>query len=251
MGSEAGTFNPHAKLCGAPGWAKHPRAPPVRPAYIRRMPSAPCVVGIAGGSGSGKTSLIRAIQRRFSEGAVSVVSQDNYYRLREEQALDANGRVNYDVPGAVDLDALAEDLLHLHAGRGIRRREYTFNQEGRVGGWVETLPGGIVLVEGLFILHHVAVRDLLDVKVFVHAGEDQQLQRRLLRDARERGYGEEEVLYQWHHHVLPAYRAYLLPHRMMCDVVLNNDGAFEPAVGALEAHLRALLAEEQEAPQPA
>ena len=197
------------------------------------MAARPYLVGIAGGSGSGKTSLIRALGSRWPDGHVSVVSQDNYYHPRHLQVTDENGRVNYDLPTAVDLDALCSDLAGLRQGLTIARAEYTFNQEGREPAWVEVRPAPLVLVEGLFVLHHAALRSSFDLRVFVDADEEIQLSRRLRRDEQERGYGHDEVMYQWTQHVLPAYRTWLEPYRTECEVQVHNGSVLLHAVDHL------------------
>ena len=209
--------------------------------YFRGMVHAPVLVGIAGGSGSGKTSLIRAVRESLPPGSVSVVSQDDYYHPQEKQQKDINGWVNYDLPSAVDLEAFSDDLSQLKAGKAIRRREYTFNNMAREAGWVETHPAALVLVEGLFVLHHGPMRERFDLRVFVNAEEETQLQRRLRRDKVERGYGAESVLYQWENHVLPAYRSYLLPYRGHCEVLVDNDRTFTEAVDHLRERLASLI----------
>jgi uridine kinase len=196
------------------------------------------LVGIAGGSGSGKTSLVRALRERLPLGSVCVVSQDDYYHPKEEQAIDPNGKVNFDLPTAVDLDGLARDLRSLVAGEPIYKKEYTFNQGDKEPALIELRPAPVILVEGLFVLHHEPVRELFDLRVFIDASEGAQLDRRLLRDSRERGYGADEILYQWEHHVLPAYRNYLLPYRHLCDLHVVNELGFDRAVNVLRDHLR-------------
>ncbi|MCB9182315.1 MAG: uridine kinase [Flavobacteriales bacterium] len=196
------------------------------------------LVGVAGGSGSGKTSLVRSLRASLPATLTCVVSQDDYYLPKEMQALDANGQVNFDLPTAVDLDGLERDLRSLIQGSPIMRTEYTFNQEGREPRMVEMHPAPVVLVEGLFVLHHQPIRDLFDLKVFIDASEASQLERRLKRDAMERGYGADEVMYQWEHHVLPAYRSYLLPYRHLCDLHVVNELGFDRAVRVLGDHLR-------------
>ena len=205
------------------------------------------LVGVAGGSGSGKTSLVRALREQLPQGSVCVVSQDDYYHPKEQQAVDPNGKVNFDLPTAVDLDGLARDLRDLVAGRSILRKEYTFNQPDKEPDLIELRPAPVVLVEGLFVLHHEPVRELFDLRVFIDASEGAQLDRRLRRDSRERGYGEAEILYQWEHHVLPAYRNYLLPYRHLCDLHVVNELGFERAVNVLRHHL--LLTAGVEEPQ--
>ena len=196
------------------------------------------LVGVVGGSGSGKTSLVRALCAGLPAGSISVVSQDDYYRPRAEQWTDVNGRVNFDLPGAVDLDALVLDLHCLVSGEPIRRTEYTFNQEDKAGRSFEIHPAPVVLVEGLFILCHPPLRALFDLLVFVEASEEAQLQRRLKRDAVERGYDEEDVRYRWEHHVLPAYRTHLLPYRNLCHLHLMNETGFAAAARELQGRVR-------------
>lgn len=201
------------------------------------MGHVPYLVGIAGGSGSGKTTVVRQLREMLPPGAISVISQDDYYRPIEEQALDPQGVVNFDLPTSVDMDLLTADLLTLAAGDTVRRQEYTFNQPGMQPQWVEVRPAPILLVEGLFVFHHEPLRNLLDLKVFVDTSEEVQLQRRLARDAADRGYGPAEVLYQWEHHVMPAYRSYLLPYRDQCEVRLVNESCFRKGCSDLAEQL--------------
>jgi uridine kinase len=212
-------------------------ATPMPPVTFAAMHRGAYLVGIAGGSGSGKTSLVRALRDSLPEGTICLVSQDDYYHSKDLQSADRNGRLNYDLPTAVDLDGLAGDLRSLVAGDAVYKKEYTFNQEGREPGLVELRPAPVILVEGLFVLHHQPVRDLFDLRVFIEASEDMQLQRRLLRDSRDRGYGEDEVMYQWENHVLPAYREYLLPYRHLCDLHVVNELNFDRARQVLHDHL--------------
>lgn len=197
----------------------------------------PFIVGVAGGSGSGKTTLIRGLRDRSPAGAVCLISQDDYYHPIEQQFVDANGKINFDLPSSIDLDRLTQDIRGLCEGRPIRRKEYTFNKEGAEDRWMEIAPAPVVLVEGLFVLHHPPLRDLFHLKVFVHTDETLQLERRLARDTVERGYGPEEIRYQWDNHVIPAYRAYLDPYRPLCEVEVDNQRAVADAIDALHGRL--------------
>lgn len=208
-----------------------------RSATFAAMHRGAYLVGIAGGSGSGKTSLVRALRRSLPEHSICLISQDDYYHPQENQQIDPNGKLNYDLPTAVDLDQLTRDLCSLLAGETIYRKEYTFNQAGKEGGLVELRPAPIVLVEGLFVLHHEPVRELLDLRVFIEASTSTQLHRRLKRDHTERGYGHEEVMYQWENHVLPAYEQFLLPYRHICDLHVVNESNFDRAIAVLRDHL--------------
>ncbi len=195
------------------------------------------LVGVAGGSGSGKTTLVRALYDSLPPGSVCLVSQDDYYFPKSAQHTDTNGKVNFDLPTAVDLDALVTDLRTLLKGGTVEREEYTFNNAVRKAGTVALHPAPVVLVEGLFVLHHAPLRELFDLRVFIEASEQAQLERRLRRDATERGYGQEDILYQWEHHVLPAYHKYLLPYRHLCDLHVVNESGFDRAVRVLRHHL--------------
>lgn len=199
--------------------------------------AVPFIVGVAGGSGSGKTTLIRGLRDRAPSGAVCLISQDDYYHPIERQFVDVNGKVNFDLPSSIDLDRLTHDIVGLCEGRPIRRKEYTFNKEGADERWMEIAPAPVVLVEGLFILHHAPLRELFDLKVFVHTDETLQLERRLARDIAERGYGPDEIRYQWANHVVPAYRAYLDPYRSLCEVEVDNRFAVTDAIDALHDRL--------------
>lgn len=205
--------------------------------YFRAMRHRPYLVGIAGGSGSGKTTLVRALRGLLPEGQVSVISQDDYYHPIEQQTVDLRGRVNFDLPTAVDLDRLDEDLERLSRGEVLVRQEYTFNQEARKPRLVEVIPAPVVLVEGLFVLHHESIRERFDLRVFVNTPEHLQLERRLKRDLEERGYGHDEICYQWENHVLPAYREYLLPYRHFCDLHVFNHSGLDRVLPVLADHL--------------
>lgn len=195
------------------------------------------LIGLAGGSGSGKTTLVRALLAQLPPGSACVVSQDDYYLPLHRQAKDANGRVNFDLPGALDLDQLAEDLERLSCGETLRRKEYAFEVEGAGERWLELRPAPVIIVEGLFLLQHERLRRLIDLKVYVEASEAVQLKRRIARDERERGYPLADVLYQWEHHVMPAYREHLLPYRHLCELVVRNEHRYGQAVDQICGHL--------------
>lgn len=207
------------------------------PLYSHPMHRGTYLVGVAGGSGSGKTTLVRALRNLLPPDSVTIVSQDDYYRPIAHQLKDANGKVNFDLPGALDLDLLADDLRCLALGEAVYRKEYTFNVAGEEERWMEVRPARVILVEGLFLLHHPGIREQLDLKVFVDASESVQLQRRLGRDQRERGYSVEDIRYQWDNHVMPAYRDHLLPYRSLCDLHVVNESQYQKALGVLRDHL--------------
>lgn len=198
----------------------------------------PYFVGIAGGSASGKTSFLNALLDSFAAEDISLVSQDNYYRPAEQQLADENGRLNFDLPDSLYREEFHRDLELLAAGIRVRRQEYTFNNPAVTPGIVTVEPAPIVVTEGLFVFHYDEVWRMLDYKVYLHADEQIRLERRIERDSKERGYPENDVRYQWEHHVMPADRRYLQPFKERCDLVVDNDHHYAPGLNALVAHLK-------------
>ena len=153
------------------------------------------LVGIVGGSASGKSSFLRDLLGRLPAKQCAVVSQDNYYRDIGEQLRDAAGHPNFDLPTAIRHELFAADLQKLLHGEQIAKVEYTFNHRDKPGRTLVVEPAPVILVEGLFLFHFEDVRTLFDLRVFIDAREDVCKQRRLQRDAAERGYPAEYVEY--------------------------------------------------------
>jgi uridine kinase len=175
---------------------------------------SPYIVGITGGSASGKTSFLHAISQLFDQTQVCILSQDNYYKPATQQPLDANGNPNFDLPECLELDAFHDDILLLKSGQGIRRREYRFQHEQQMGDWLYVAPAPILIIEGLFIFYRQDIASHFDLGIFIETDEQLQLERRLKRDMEERNIPEDYIHYQWMHHVMPAYREYLEPLRL-------------------------------------
>lgn len=199
------------------------------------------LIGIAGGSASGKTYFLNSIRKVFGEDQVCIISQDNYYKPADQQLRDQNGELNFDLPDAINSEEFIRDVERLAAGEIVSRREYTFNQEGVEGELITLKPAPVVVVEGLFILYVNAIKKLLDLKIFMDSRDDIKLYRRLERDARERGISMETILYQWHQHVYPAYKQYLLPYRDEADIIITNNYAFDKGLELIIDHIYALL----------
>jgi len=185
------------------------------------------VIGIAGGSGSGKTTLLRALVTHFREDDLAIVSQDNYYKPREEQLPDENGVINFDLPTSIDRDHFAQDLTELFNDRPIEKLEYNFNNPDWKPEAITIHPAPVIIMEGLFVFHFDEIRAMLDYKVFIEAHHETRLERRIRRDALERGYPEKEVRYQWHNHVRPAEIRYMEPYRPECDLIIDNTHSFD------------------------
>lgn len=198
----------------------------------------PYFVGIAGGSASGKTSFLRALKANFAPDEIAVISQDNYYREKQYQIRDALGNVNFDLPEAIDRSGLFGDMKILSSGRKVVRPEYTFNNAAAVAATVEVAPAPVVVIEGLFVFHFSELAEMLDLKVYIDARDDIKLERRLKRDAEERGYPADDVLYRWENHVMPCYRSYLRPYRDRSDIIVTNNQSFDKGLEVLVSHLK-------------
>ena len=184
----------------------------------------PFIIGIAGGSGSGKTFFLKCFLQHFSDSEVSLVSQDDYYfPVPQGMSSEENKMYNFDLPATIDHDHFEQDIDNLLNGISITKKEYTFNNPHAVPKMLEIKSAPIIIVEGLFILHFKKISDSLDLKIFIDADDEIALQRRLKRDLVERGYSHDDVLYKWVNHVVPAYKEYLLPYKDDCDQVITNN----------------------------
>ncbi|HLF62880.1 MAG TPA: hypothetical protein VI603_03970 [Saprospiraceae bacterium] len=198
-------------------------------------------IGITGGSGSGKSFLIQALRGKFPEEELSILSQDNYYRRREEQQRDADGIQNFDLPSSFLMDEFEHDFKQLMQGQTVTRTEYTYNNSGLTPGSMITHPAPVMIVEGLFVLSVESIRKTLDLKVFVDASNVVKVKRRILRDRVERNYPLEDVLYRYEKHVLPAYKQFIAPYKSEADVILNNNSSIDKALVLLSGFIRGLL----------
>ena len=193
----------------------------------------PYIIGITGGSGSGKTSIIRILQETFSPEQLSLVSQDNYYRPREEQPTDENGVTNFDLPSCIDHERFLSDMSQLRDGNTVQFKEYTFNNSLATPKMITIKPTPIIIVEGLFVFYYEELRKLMDLKVYVHASDIAKLMRRIKRDQVERNYPIDDVLYRYEQHVTPAFESYILPYKKLSDIIINNERSYDAALDVL------------------
>jgi len=181
------------------------------------------IIGICGGSGSGKTTLLKRLATHFTDVKPTVFSMDNYYLPIEEQFVDENGEVNFDLPTALDKEKLVADLAALRSGESIEVKEYHFNAPPGKNVLITLESSPVIIVEGLFLFHYREVRDLIDFSIFMDVDPEVQLDRRLYRDQETRGYSREAILYQWDHHVMPCFDRYLMPYEKEADFHFKND----------------------------
>ncbi len=209
------------------------------------MLTKPFIVGITGGSASGKTSFLKDLLHAFPKDQICLISQDNYYRTLDHVPIDENGVHNFDLPQTIDHERFAGHLSQLHAGQTIEMVEYTFNNPDAVPRLLTYQPTPIVIVEGLFVFHFQDVSEQLDLRVFITAKNKVKLHRRMIRDQAERGLTSELITYQWENHVKPAYREFVKPHKDEADIVIPNNVHYQKGLDVVIAFLKAKVAERQ------
>ena len=201
----------------------------------------PYIIGIAGGSASGKTTLIKRLNKMYKPGEICVISQDHYYKPLSEQVIDENGEINFDLPAGIDFGRLVKDIRKLKKGQDVSIVEYTFNNPNVFPKEITFKASPILVIEGLFIYTDSKLDALFDLKLYVEASLDVMIKRRLTRDAKERGMTQKQIEYQWNEHVMPAYNQYLLPYRDNVDLIIVNNTHFDRSFQVLSNHLDRLL----------
>jgi uridine kinase len=205
--------------------------------------SSPLVVGIAGGTASGKTTVCRRIREALADCRVAFIDQDSYYADLKDMPLEERRQVNFDHPDAFDTELLVRHLKALKQGQAIDKPIYDFITCSRKSGSVRVEPGDIILIEGILVLHMKEVRDELDVKIYVDADDDLRILRRLTRDIKDRGFNFDSVVSQYLRHVRPMHMGFVEPSKHHADIIVphggNNEIAIQMLVGALRARLAA------------
>ena len=201
----------------------------------------PYIVGITGGSASGKTFFLHQLLEAFSKEEICLISQDNYYRTQEFVPKDQNNIENYDLPAAIDFVLYAQHIEDLKNGKIVEHKEYVFNNPDVVPKTLTFKPAPIIVVEGIFVFHSQEVSRLLDLRVFIDAKEHVKIKRRIIRDNNERGYDLNDVLYRWENHVAPTYDKFIEPTKYEADIIINNNTHFEKGLAILTAFLKSKL----------
>ncbi|MEL7123270.1 MAG: uridine kinase [Bacteroidota bacterium] len=201
----------------------------------------PLTIGISGGSGAGKTTFIKKISDLFPPHQVCIISQDDYYRSRDEVYIDQEGWKNFDLPNSIDDQAFYEDIVTLIKGEDVSRQEYVYNNESK-GGLLTFKSAPIIIVEGILVFHFEKIKELCDLRLFIDAKDNLKLIRRIKRDREERNYDLKEILYRYEHHVLPTYEKYIYPHIEDVDMIINNNRRLDKALDVFEGYLNNHLA---------
>jgi uridine kinase len=181
------------------------------------------VIGIAGGTGCGKTTVVNQILNELPEGEVGVISQDSYYKDTSHLSYDERIKINFDHPRSIDFELLEQHLKDLREGKDIQQPIYSFIKHNRTGDTILTHPRKVMIVEGILILTHPELRELFDIKIFVHADSDERLIRRLKRDITERGRDIDEVLQRYQNTLKPMHQQFIEPTKEFADIIIPNN----------------------------
>lgn len=200
------------------------------------------VLGVAGGTGSGKTTLTRTLKERFHD-KISVISHDNYYKRQDNLSFEERCKTNYDHPNAFDTDLMVEHLKALKEGKSIHCPVYDFSQHNRSEEELEIKPAPVILVEGILIFASPELCDLMDIKVFVDTDADVRILRRIVRDVKKRGRTLESVVTQYLTTVKPMHERFVEPSKRRADLIIPEGGkntvAVEMLIHRLESHIQA------------
>lgn len=191
------------------------------------------IIGIAGGTGSGKTTVVHQIMNQLPDAEVGVISQDSYYKKNENLSYDERALINFDHPRAIDFDLLVSDLKALKEGKTIQQPVYSFVTHNRTEDTISTHPRKVMIVEGILILAHAELRELFDIKIYVHADADERLIRRLKRDIAERGRDMDEVLNRYQKTLKPMHEQFIEPTKAFADIIIPNNNYNNVAIDML------------------
>jgi uridine kinase len=202
----------------------------------------PLVIGVAGGSGSGKTTVVRRIVDALGESRVTVLEHDRYYRDRNDLRLEERAALNYDHPDSLEMDLMVAHVNALRAGRNVDVPVYDFSLHARVPETETVVPGRAIIVEGILIYTDAALRSLMDVKVFVDTDDDTRFIRRLQRDIAERGRTVQSVIDQYLGTVKPMHLEFVEPSKRYADIIVPLGGHNTVAIDMLLTLIRSLTA---------
>ena len=191
------------------------------------------IIGIAGGTGSGKTTVVEQIVSRLPADEVCIISQDSYYHDTSDMTFEERCKINFDHPQAIDFDLLVSHLKILRKDKPFEQPVYSFVTHNRTGETVTTYPRKVVIVEGILILSHPQLREMFDIKIFVHADSDERLIRRLRRDIVSRGRDLEEVLNRYQTTLKPMHEQFIEPTKEYADIIIPTNKLNTVAVDVL------------------
>ena len=202
------------------------------------MTTKPYIIGVCGGTASGKTYFLDRLQMQLPVGTATLISIDDFYKPREEQPVDENNISNFDTPASIHWQGFHAAIAQLHKGEQVKVKKYAFNNPSASEEWMEWNPAKVWIVEGLFCLHDEKLRSMFDMTVFIDPEEHVKVFRRIERDHAERGYDLKYVAYRYLHHVMPAYQKYVKPYRSKAHVIIPNNEDLGPVVELWAAFIK-------------
>ncbi|WP_127024931.1 uridine kinase [Flagellimonas beolgyonensis] len=201
------------------------------------------ILGIAGGTGCGKTTVVNQIVDQLPENEVAVISQDSYYNDLSHLSREERAKINFDHPNSIDFDLLIAHLEQLRQGQTIETPIYSFVEETRLDETISTSPKKVMIVEGILVLSNPSLRDMFDIKIYVHADSDERLIRRLQRDIRERGHDLDKVLTRYQTAVKPMHEQFIEPSKEFADIIIPNNHYNTVAIDIVRTIINNKLAE--------
>ncbi len=181
------------------------------------------IIGIAGGTGSGKTTVVNQIMNELPADEVVIISQDSYYKKNENMTYEERSKINFDHPNSIDFDLLVNHLEALKRGEIIEQPVYSFVTHNRTMDTLLTHPRKVIIVEGILIFNNIHLRNMFDIKIYVHADADERLIRRIRRDVAERGRDVNEVLDRYQKTLKPMHQQFIEPTKNFADIIIPND----------------------------
>ena len=181
------------------------------------------IIGITGGTGSGKTTVVNQIVKHLPDNEVCVISQDSYYKATDNLSYEERTKINFDHPRAIDFDLIVKHLKELKLFKTIEQPVYSFVTHNRTENTVKTHPRKVIIVEGILIFNNEELRNVFDIKIFVHADTDERLIRRVRRDITERGRNIDEVLNRYQDTLKPMHQQFIEPTKNFADIIIPND----------------------------
>lgn len=201
----------------------------------------PLVIGIAGGSGSGKTTVSKEISKRLPADRVLILTEDAYYKDNSALSMDERKKINYDHPNAYDTDLLIEQLQDLLDGKAIEMPTYNFNILSRAKDTIHVEPADIIILEGILVLATEELREFMDIKLFVDSDDDIRFIRRLQRDTQERGRSIDWIISQYLATVKPSYNQFVEPSKKYADIIIPQGGGNQVAIDMVSSKLLSII----------
>ena len=199
-----------------------------------------CIVGIAGGTASGKTTIVRKIKENFGDDIV-VINHDSYYKAHNDLSYEDRSKLNYDHPDSFDTQMMIEDVKKLKNNEEVDIPVYDFSVHNRADATVHIVPKKVIILEGILVLENKELRDLMDIKVFVDTDADERLMRRIRRDMVERARSIESILNQYADTVKPMHEQFIEPSKKYADIIIPRGGENLTGINILQQHIKSML----------